>query len=331
MSGVFSKWQPEYAARNIATFPVSADKRPCIKGWQKVGLKGSAKLANKFADASALGFVTGRRSNVTVLDIDTTDERVAEDAIRRHGQPAIITRTASGKFHHFYRYSGERRRIRSWGADLPIDLLGDNGYALAAPSKIATGSYEIVHGHLADVDRLTPMHEAPKDQPRPPKWCGMRAGDGRNRALWERCMRLGVGCSPDQMLEIARKENQAFKEPLMDPEVVKVATSAWQHDAAGLNFFTRPRIMLDHDVFDDLGRTNPDALLLLLRLERYHGGNSTYVLSKAMAPTMGWGWSRWYAARDALVQAGLIRCIKPGGRGSNDPPIYAWGLKGQGT
>jgi hypothetical protein len=100
MSGVFSKWQPEYAARNIATFPVSADKRPCIKGWQKVGLKGSTKLANKFADASALGFVTGRRSNVTVLDIDTTDARVAEDAIRRHGQPAIITRTASGKFHH---------------------------------------------------------------------------------------------------------------------------------------------------------------------------------------------------------------------------------------
>ena len=89
-----------HAARNIATFPVSSDKRPCIKGWQKVGLKGSAKLANKFADASALGFVTGRRSNVTVLDIDTTDERVAEDAIRRHGQPAIITRTASGKHLH---------------------------------------------------------------------------------------------------------------------------------------------------------------------------------------------------------------------------------------
>ena len=28
----------------------------------------------------------------------------------------------------------------------------------------------------------------------------------------------------------------------MDAEVVKIATSAWQHDVAGLNFFIRPRI-----------------------------------------------------------------------------------------
>ena len=161
MSGVFSRWQPEYAAHGIATFPVGETKKPGIRGWQKVGLNGSAELAEKFTTADALGYVTGRRSNVTVLDIDTTDESVAEDAIDRHGQPIIITRTASGKFHHLYRYNGERRRIRPWPA-LPIDLLGDNGYALAAPSKIATGSYEIIHGHLDDLDRLTPMEGGAK-------------------------------------------------------------------------------------------------------------------------------------------------------------------------
>jgi Bifunctional DNA primase/polymerase, N-terminal len=82
-----------------------------------------------------------------VLDVDTADETIAADAINRHGQPAIIVRTASGKFHHLYRYNGERRRIRPW-AERPIDLLGDNGYALAAPSKTAKGSYEIIHGLL---------------------------------------------------------------------------------------------------------------------------------------------------------------------------------------
>jgi hypothetical protein len=300
---IFSTWQPIYAERGIATFPVSADKRPSIRGWQKVGLRGSAQLADKFADADALGYVTGRRSNVTVLDIDTVEEKVAEDAICRHGQPRIVTRTASGKLHLHYKYNGERRRIRPW-PDRPIDLLGDNGYALAAPSRLETGSYEIIHGHLDDLDRLTPMVGAPSEAmaaPLPPKWTGMREGDGRNRALWERCMRTGGGCSLDRMMEIARNANQSFKEPLMDAEVVKIATSAWQHDAAGLNFFTRPRIMLDHDAYDELDRSSPDALRLLLKLERYHGGNSTYVLSKAMAPTMGSGWSRWYAARDALV------------------------------
>src|SRR5262249_19699941 len=111
MSGIFSRWQPRYAEHSISTFPVGETKKPSIRGWQKIGLKGSARLAQKFVEARALGYVTGRRSNVTVLDIDTTEHKVAEDAIRRHGEPAVIIRTASRKFHHLYRYNGERRRI----------------------------------------------------------------------------------------------------------------------------------------------------------------------------------------------------------------------------
>jgi hypothetical protein len=329
MSGIFSKWQPEYAERGIATFPIGEAKKPGIRGWQKVGLKGSCALAAKFKDADALGFITGRRSNVTVLDIDTTEEQVAADAIARHGQPAIVTRTASGKLHLLYRYNGERRRIRPW-PELQIDVLGDNGYALAAPSKLATGSYEIIYGHLDDLNRLKPMAGCSLKvvAPLPLKWSGMRQGDGRNRALWERCMRSGGGFSLDQMMEVARNANQSFKEPLMDAEVVKIATSAWQHDAAGLNFFTRPRIMLDHDMFDSLAARNQDALFLLLKLGRHHGGNDTFFLSKSMCSSMGWGLPRWYSARDLLVKTGVIRCIQPGGRGPNDPPIYGWGTKG---
>jgi Bifunctional DNA primase/polymerase, N-terminal len=327
--GVFSEWQPRYSEHSIAVFPVGEGKKPLIRGWQKVGLRGSAELADKFTDADALGYVTGRRSNVTVLDIDTTDERVAENAIGRHGQPGIVTRTASGKLHLLYQYNGERRRIRPW-PDLPIDVLGDNGYALAAPSKVASGSYEIIHGRLDDLDQLKPIVGigAAVAAPLPAKWAGMREGDGRNRALWERCMRAGAGCTLDRMLEIAREANRSFKEPMMDTEVVKVATSAWQHDAAGLNFFTRPRIMLDHDVFDLLGAENPDAVFLLLKLERHHGGNDGFILSKAMATSLGWGLPRFYAARTLLEQASVIRCLEPGGRGPNDPPIYGWGLRG---
>jgi hypothetical protein len=140
-------------------------------------------------------------------------------------------------------------------------------------------------------------------------------------------MRAGAGRSFDGMLEIARNANQCFKEPLMDAEVVKIAASAWQHDAAGLNFFIRPRIMLDHDVFDTLGATNQDAIFLLLKLERHHGGNDRFALAKPMAESMGWTLPRWKAARSALAQAGIVKCLHPGGRGPNDPPIYTWGLK----
>ena len=50
MSGIFAKFQPRYAEQNVITFPVSPDKKPAIKHWQKVGLEGSAKLAEKFSD-----------------------------------------------------------------------------------------------------------------------------------------------------------------------------------------------------------------------------------------------------------------------------------------
>src|SRR5262249_56399258 len=110
--------------------------------------------------AAALGCVTGARAKFTVLDIDTTDEKVAADAIQKHGQPAVIIRTASGKFHHLHQYNGERRRIRPW-PDLPIDVLGDNGYAIGFPARITTGSYEIIHGHPHHPRRLAPAEGAP--------------------------------------------------------------------------------------------------------------------------------------------------------------------------
>jgi hypothetical protein len=69
VKGVFSEWQPHYALRRIATFPVGHDKKPQIRRWNKVGLSGSAKLAQRFTQANALGFQAGPRSRVTVLDI----------------------------------------------------------------------------------------------------------------------------------------------------------------------------------------------------------------------------------------------------------------------
>src|SRR5262249_39384124 len=153
----------------------------------------------------------------------------------------------------------------------PIDILG-GGYAVAPPSQVTKGAYEFIQGGLDDLGSLKPMVGAASNAislPLQPKWAGMREGDGRKRALWERCMRTGGSCKFDRMMEIARTANQQCKEPMMDAEVVKIATSAWQHDAAGLNFFTRPRIMLDHDIFDALyAAQSQDAVFLLLKLER---------------------------------------------------------------
>jgi Bifunctional DNA primase/polymerase, N-terminal len=112
--GIFSRNQAIYAEHGVATFPVTKDKIPATRGYMHVGLAGSAKLAEKFMDSPALGFIAGQRSKITVLDVDTTDETVLSDALARHGTSPLIVRTGSGKFHAYYRHNGERRRIRPW-------------------------------------------------------------------------------------------------------------------------------------------------------------------------------------------------------------------------
>jgi hypothetical protein len=322
---IFSTWQPVYAERGIATFPVGADKRPSIRGWQKVGLRGSAQLADKFKDADALGYVTGRRSNVTVLDIDTVEERVAEDAIHRHGQPSIITRTASGKFHHLYRYNGERRRIRPW-PDRPIDLLGDNGYALAAPSKLEKGSYEIIHGHLDDLDRLKPMAAneiagAPVASP----LCGMREHDGRNNALFNaigpiaRTIHQAHGAF-DDLLDAARKLNAQCAEPMGDTEVNRTATSVWGMTLEGRNFIGVPEILSlreEHLEIDD-----PYAFKLLAFLRLHQGPHATFMCTNTLAERFGWDRRRLATARSRLVDLNYLKPVRQAGRGH--PALFRW-------
>src|SRR5438094_2648292 len=203
MSGIFSRWQPRYAERGIATFPVTAEKTPATKGYLRTRIPGSTQLAEKFQHADAFGLACGRHNNVTLVDIDTADEKVLADALSTYGNTPVISRTASGGFHAWYRHNGERRRIRPT-PDVPIDILGA-GYAVAPPSQVTKGGYEFIQGGLDNLDCLKPMAriETPSvAAPLPAKWGGMRQGDGRNRALWERCMRAGAGFGPQQMIEL---------------------------------------------------------------------------------------------------------------------------------
>ena len=113
--GVFSQWQPRYAEKHIATFPVGADKKPCIKNWNKIGLKGSERLVEQFPSTNALGFPLGPRSGVTLLDLDTKDASLLDDVQSRYGPSPFKVETGNG-YHLYYRHGGERRHIRPWGA-----------------------------------------------------------------------------------------------------------------------------------------------------------------------------------------------------------------------
>jgi hypothetical protein len=254
--------------------------------------------------------------------------KVAEDAIYRHGQPSIVTRTASGKFHHLYRYNGERRRIRPWSG-LPIDLLGDNGYALAAPSKLEKGSYEIIHGHLDDLDRLTPMvgNEVAKSQPRASSPLqGMREHDGRNNALFNaigpiaRTIHQAHGAF-DDLLDAARRLNSQCAEPMGDTEVNRTATSVWGMTLEGRNFIGVPEILClreEHLEIDD-----PYAFKLLAFLRLHQGPHALFMCANGLAERFDWDRRRLATARSRLIEHGYLKPVRQAGRGH--PALFRWG------
>jgi hypothetical protein len=204
----FDKWQSDYAAHGVATFPVDANKRPMVSRYNKFGLAGSAKIASKFGHAPAIGFMCGRRSGVTVLDVDTTDERVLADAVDRHGNTPVIARSGSGHFQAWYRHAGERRLIRP-RRDVPIDILG-GGFVIGPPSQVAKGSYQFIQGSLDDLASLPTLNDAPRLQPASDLLAdrgSLREGDGRNNKLFKLAT-TSISCSIGAVTKTIASPNQ---------------------------------------------------------------------------------------------------------------------------
>ena len=152
-----------------------------------------------------------------------------------NGQTPIVVRTGSGKFHALYRFNNEKRAVRAWDG-LPIDLLGA-GLAIAPPSIVAKGQYQIIQGHLDDLDRLPIMRELEdrlyvgrsESHPRPQK-----QGEGRNNDLWRRAMREAHHVDDfESLLDRVETLNQEYAEPMQQAKATKVAKSAWGYTEAG--------------------------------------------------------------------------------------------------
>jgi hypothetical protein len=203
-SGVFETWQPRYATHGVATFPVrfemrdgKIDKIPAVKGYMKLGLRGSTDLTRRFADADGIGLALGGANRLIAVDIDTPDENAVADVLACHGQSPLIARTPSGGHHVFYRHDGrQHRRVRHpyWRErNVPVDVLG-NGFVVAPPSLSPKGIYEFVEGQIDDIARLPIMRAVPGDVDAShaqalPKASVTISKGRRNTELWRHCMR----------------------------------------------------------------------------------------------------------------------------------------------
>lgn len=331
MTGTFAKWQPIYAEAGIATFPVDGHaKKPAVGNYLKGGLPASREWARKFSDASALGIACGRRNRLTVLDIDSPDEGLLGRALDKFGDTPIIIRTASGKFHAWYRHNGEGRKIRTAMPGEPVDVLG-NGFALAPPSRGSVGSYEFISGSLADLKqlpRMTAQTAAPSAPPAVSTPDITLVGQGeRNNMLYRACMVQAPLCAGlDQLMDFAQALNRSgFVHPLGDEELRRTVANSWAMEESGRNWFgTGRRVVSTHDEVDGLMQDDPDAYLLLTKLRRHHWGDAPFVIANQMHEVMpggGWTRKRLAAARASLELRGLVLLIRKHSK-ANGPAIY---------
>jgi hypothetical protein len=344
MRGVFSKWQPRYAERGIATFPVSIvgkDKVPMVRGYQRIGSRHSTELTKRFGDASALGFALGR-SGITLVDLDARDERVLADALSTHGDAPIIARTASGGFHVWYRsnerawaHYGKRTR-RAVKPDLtkPIDYLAA-GFAVLPPSVSEGGRYEFIRGNLDDIGALKPLggivpakvREIVESDIAPELYRHMREGDGRNNTLFGLTLPAAKSVHRDggtfeQLMDIARRHNSEFGQPLENTEMEAVAASTWKITVEGRNRTGQHGAYLPYDVVAKLVGTCNDALVLLNWLKANEGPKAFFWIANGLAPRIGLSRKGLSAAREQLIELRYIRVVRRAWPGY--PAIYTW-------
>jgi len=319
----FQDWQADYAAHGVATFPVDANKRPMVSRYSKFGLVGSSKIANKFADAPAIGFMCGRRNGITSLDCDSKDERVLADAMNRHGSTPLVARTGSGHFQAWYRHNGERRRIRPH-RNVPIDILGA-GFVVVPPSQSTKGSYQFVSGSLDDLDCLPVMQNVPVEAWDNSRLVAEVKQGQRNNKLFSVCLETARHCDDfDALCDVARTRNSEFLPPLEDDEVMRTAASAWRYETEGTNYIGGMKaVFSESDVMPLM--SDPYVGILIVWAKARFKPDSHFWIADGLAAKFGWSRQTLKQVRRRAIEMGAFRLIRPAG--FKRPAIYGWGAR----
>lgn len=315
MTGRFATIQATYAQHGIATYPLRADKTPAVRAYGRIGAPYSAQLALKYPDATAAGFIAGQRNRVTVVDIDSPDERLVDEIQARFGPTPLQVLTPSGGRHLYYRHSGETRRIRP----LPsIDILGA-GNVVAAGSVVPKGRYRLERGTLEDLDRLPLMratHAAAAAS-------GEKVPEGeRNIALHRYCRSIVAHCDDlDALLDAARSwADDRLCGRLPDAEIAKTASSVWRF-RGGRKLFMQH--VVEGPQFAALV-ANLGAWALCAYLMAENGPDAEFMIADGLGPARGWPRRFVPTARKALLDMGIVRRIRKPGNGA--AALYRWRL-----
>lgn len=224
-----------YHAQGLPVFPVrvyqnaegKAVKQPLVmRDWQKLTAKDFESL--DWSKANAIGMVTGKPSGTLVLDLD-----LGSDLGGKYIPITPCQKTGSGGKHYLFKYD-ETRPYGNRAGILPhVDIRGESGFIVLAPSFHPKGNYEwmVEFGEveLAPIpDWLKDLLGTPKNKHDPRLAFGSPEGT-RNESAAKVIGHILSKIHPNYWLDFGlgglREWNKRNTPPLPDDELVRTFKS----------------------------------------------------------------------------------------------------------
>ena len=149
-------------SRGLIVMPAKL-KRPWFRGWQQ--LTKSVDDPVKWSMATCFSILTGKKSKVTVIDVDAPDREWFDEYWKKLALPPTTTvETPSGGLHLYYKYDERLKQTQGIGG-LAIDVRNDGGQVVAPGSPYDTEKQEkkkfngIEYKMTIGWDKLRPLDE----------------------------------------------------------------------------------------------------------------------------------------------------------------------------
>jgi hypothetical protein len=222
----------KYHTLGFVVFPVKvtsdAKKIPLIPAWQSLTLDSFNK--HNWSNANAVGMLTGRSSDIFVLDLD-----IGSTLNGRSIPPTVCQKTGSGGKHYLFKYNKDYNMSNRVGIENKIDIRGDGGYIVIAPSWHPKGQYEwmvsIENDKPADAPEwlLTLIGNAKEYKKVDPKLAYGSPEGMRNQSAASVIGHILNNIHPNYWVDFGlgglREWNKRNTPPLPDDELVKIFKS----------------------------------------------------------------------------------------------------------
>ena len=229
-----------YAARGLQSFPVNG-KVPLTPRGLKDATIDPARLTELFASRPAAGVAirTGRESGIAVLDIDVEHGGAGTLAQleRQYGKlpKTFEVLTGGGGKHLYFRHPGREVRNSAGKLGPGLDVRGDGGYCVAAPSVHANGRpYKLLHDRkFAELPSwLLELLETERAPRQAPKVQSVIPTGRRNHELTSIAGTLRHrGLGSDEILATLREVNrQRCSSSLGDAELAQISASIGSYE-----------------------------------------------------------------------------------------------------